>query len=150
VPGFPAPDFNLTLKRNCSMSPQALLRLLGALAFFSVGIGVGFALAGAWLVLPFAGVEALALAAAFHLCCRHAGDLERIRILGGCVLVEMRDGEAHRSCELERAWVRIAERETGGEYRLTLSARNTEVEIGRHLDHARKRELAAALRRALR
>jgi len=107
-------------------------------------------LAGAWLVLPFAGVEVIALAAAFCLCCRRAGDFERIRIVGGCVLVEVRDGEDTRSCELERAWVRIAERETDGAYRLTLSARNTEVEIGRHMDDARKRQLAATLRRALR
>jgi hypothetical protein len=81
---------------------------------------------------------------------RHAEDFERIRIVGGCVLVDVRDGENTQSRALERAWVRIAEQESDGEYRLTLSARNAEVEIGRHMDEVRTRELAAVLRRAFR
>jgi uncharacterized membrane protein len=36
-----------------------------ALAAVTLLIGIGFALAGAWLVLPFAGLEVLMLAAAF-------------------------------------------------------------------------------------
>jgi uncharacterized membrane protein len=36
-----------------------------ALGAVTLLIGVGFALVGAWLVLPFAGLEVLALGAAF-------------------------------------------------------------------------------------
>lgn len=39
--------------------------MFGLLAFVSLAIGAGFAAAGAWLVLPFAGLEAAGLAAAF-------------------------------------------------------------------------------------
>jgi uncharacterized membrane protein len=35
------------------------------LAVITLAIGVGFALVGAWLVLPFAGLEVLGLGAAF-------------------------------------------------------------------------------------
>lgn len=35
------------------------------LAVITLTIGIGFALLGAWLVLPFAGLEVLALGAAF-------------------------------------------------------------------------------------
>ena len=35
------------------------------LAVVTLSIGVGFALLGAWLILPFAGLEVLALSAAF-------------------------------------------------------------------------------------
>jgi len=51
--------------RNCSISPGALAGAFAALAAVTLLIGVGFALAGAWLVLPFAGLEVLMLAAAF-------------------------------------------------------------------------------------
>jgi uncharacterized membrane protein len=39
--------------------------VLALLAIVTVSIGIGFALLGAWLVLPFAGLEVLGLGAAF-------------------------------------------------------------------------------------
>jgi uncharacterized membrane protein len=62
---------------RCSISPQGLALVFVLLGATSIGIGVGFAAAGAWLVLPFAGLEALALGAAFFALARRApgGDL---------------------------------------------------------------------------
>jgi uncharacterized membrane protein len=142
----PKPDIDLTLKRNCSISPQALARILILLAAVSLGIGIGFALQGAWMILPFAGVEVIALAAAFVLHARHAADYERISADRERVWVEVRDGEGTRVCQLERRWLRVDE---GSDGRVALAARGTEVEIGRHMDAARRHELAAALRRRL-
>lgn len=42
------------------------------LAATAIGIGVAFAAFGAWLVLPFAGLEAFGLAAAFFAVARRA------------------------------------------------------------------------------
>ena len=39
--------------------------MLGLLAVVTLSIGIGFAAMGAWLILPFAGLEVLALGAAF-------------------------------------------------------------------------------------
>jgi uncharacterized membrane protein len=63
--------------RNCSISPQGLACAFGLLAAAALGIGAAFAAFGAWLVLPFAGLEAVALAAAFLAAARRApgGDL---------------------------------------------------------------------------
>jgi len=66
----------LILKRNCSMSPAGLAMALGALAALTLAIGVGFAFFGAWLVLPFAGLEVLLLAGAFFVYARRAGESE--------------------------------------------------------------------------
>jgi uncharacterized membrane protein len=44
------------------------------LAAVTVTIGIGFAVLGAWLVLPFAGLETLALAIAFFAIARRAGN----------------------------------------------------------------------------
>jgi uncharacterized membrane protein len=63
----------LILKRSCSMSPAGLATAFAVLAVLTLAIGVGFAVVGAWLVLPFAGLEALMLAVAFFLYARRAG-----------------------------------------------------------------------------
>ena len=55
------------------MSPAGLFGVFAALAAVTLGIGIGFALCGAWLVLPFAGLEVLALGAAFVLHAREIG-----------------------------------------------------------------------------
>ena len=47
------------------MSPAGLAKAFAALAAAVLAISVGFAMAGAWLVLPFAGLEVLALAVAY-------------------------------------------------------------------------------------
>lgn len=46
--------------------------MFALLAAVTIGIGIGFAALGAWMVLPFAGLEALALAAAFFAWARRA------------------------------------------------------------------------------
>jgi uncharacterized membrane protein len=72
----------LILKRNCSMSPAGLATAFAALAALTLAIGVGFALVGAWLVLPFAGLEVLMLAAAFFVYARRAGAEEEKQLRG--------------------------------------------------------------------
>jgi len=47
------------------MSPAGLAKVFSALAAVVLAIGAGFATLGAWLVLPFAGLEVLALVAAY-------------------------------------------------------------------------------------
>ncbi len=65
--------------RNCSISPAALLGSLAALAAVTLAIGIGFSLLGAWPVLPFAGLEVLALAIAFVVHVRRIGkELETV------------------------------------------------------------------------
>ena len=60
-------------KRNCSISPAALLGTFVALAVVTLAIGVGFAMVGAWLVLPFAGLEVVGLGVAFVMHARRVG-----------------------------------------------------------------------------
>ena len=58
----------LIVKHNYSrnsISPAGFAGALALLAVVTLAIGAGFALVGAWMVLPFAGLEVLALGAAF-------------------------------------------------------------------------------------
>jgi uncharacterized membrane protein len=90
----------LTLKRNCSNSPAGFACACAAAAVAALAIGAGFAAAGAWLVLPFAGLEALLLGAAFVLYARHAADYERIELGPGRLTVEVADAERSARFEL--------------------------------------------------
>ena len=114
-----------------------------ALAALVLVIGAGFAAAGAWLVLPFAGLEVLLLAAAYVAYARHAADYERIELQSGRVTVEFVEGERTARYELDGARVSM---EDG---RLVLRGAREELEIGRHLGAEARAELAAELKRKL-
>ena len=53
------------IKRNCSASPRQLAGVLVSVVVISFAFGVAFATQGLWMVLPFVGLEVLAVAAAF-------------------------------------------------------------------------------------
>jgi uncharacterized membrane protein len=82
--------FSLLLKRNCSISPQGMILVFALLALATLGIATGFALAGAWLVLPFAGLEEVAEGRALRRLELNSGALrvrhvpERARVLLTC------------------------------------------------------------------
>lgn len=141
--------FSLTLKRNCSISPAGLACAFGALAALAMLIGAGFAAAGAWLVLPFAGLEALLLAAAFIIYARHAADYERIELGAGRLTVEVVEAERCTRYELEARRVRVCT-EGAPATRVLLRAGEEELEVGRGLDAQRRAELAAGLEKRLR
>jgi uncharacterized membrane protein len=123
--------------------------MLALVAGVSFAIALSFAALGAWMVFPFAGLEIAALAAAFYLQGRHAGDYEKLALADGRLVIEVRDGEATSRDEMNAAWARVDERRRGFDYRLAILSQGREFEVGRHLDGERRRELADTLRRAL-
>jgi uncharacterized membrane protein len=138
--------FSLTLKRNCSISPSGLACVFVALAVVVLAIGAGFALLGAWLILPFAGLEVLLLGGAFVLQARHATDYERIALERGRLRVEVADGWRLARYELDSRRVHV---ELEGS-RVTLRDEGERLELGRHLDEQSRRVLSAELKKRLR
>lgn len=61
-------------KRYRSISPLGLALVFGGLAALTLSIGAAFAALGAWLILPFAGLEVAGLCAAFWYVARRAAD----------------------------------------------------------------------------
>jgi uncharacterized membrane protein len=145
-PAVTDPGFSLTVKRNCSISPRALGWLLALTAVLAFAIGAAFALYGAWPILPFAGLEIAALAAAFYLNGRHAADFERIALEEGELVVEVRDGERVARHSFNPHWVRLEVSGTERGVRLALRWQGRELEIGRHLDAPGRERLARAVR----
>jgi uncharacterized membrane protein len=136
------------IKRNCSASPTQLAAVFGSLVAVSFAFGAVFAALGLWMVLPFVGLELLAVAVAFLCYGRHAADAERIELAGGKVEAARRQ---RWEFDQERVRVEVEEQGTGrgGRARVWLASRDEQVEIGRHLQDGKRTALARELRRAL-
>jgi uncharacterized membrane protein len=138
--------FSLILKRNCSISPAGLAGVFVALAAVVLAIGAAFAAAGAWLVLPFAGLEVLALGAAYLAYARRAADYERIELAAGRLTVEVADAQKTSRYEMEARRARVCVEEDG----VVLRGAGKELRLGRHLDAQRRAEFAGELQKRLR
>ena len=139
------------LRRNCSVSPAQLGGLYLSLCLVSLGIGAVFWSQGAVLVMPFVGLELVAVGVAFWVFARHASDGERISLEGSRLVVELESGGRLQRAEFNRDWVRV-EPKNGGRSLIQLSAQGRSVEVGRYvlpeLRSARAREIRMALRHA--
>ncbi len=142
--------FSLLLKRNCSITPSGLLWVYGVIAVATMGIAAAFAALGAWMILPFAGIEILALGVAFAWNGRHAGDYERIQLGEGSLKVEVRESDSVRCHEFNPAWASVRVAGVGASVRVLLEVPGRSLEIGRHLQGEVRLELAGELKRRLR
>lgn len=142
------------IKRNCSASPRQLAAVLLSLVAVSFTFGVGFAAAGLWMVLPFVGLELLAVAVAFLCYGRHAADFERIELTDGRLKVEQVDAQRRREFEFALPWVRVETSERGramgSRVQIELVSERQRVEVGRHLLDSKRKLLARELKTALR
>jgi uncharacterized membrane protein len=113
-------------------------------AAFSLLVGLGFSFAGAWLVLPFAGLEVLAIAYAFFYIHCHSGDYESITIEGDRLTIEKRDYKQDSRTVFNRYWAGVLVRVLPcGDHSLFLRSHGKEVEFGRHLMNDDQRLLVA-------
>ena len=140
-------EFRRLARRNNSLSSTGRLLVFVFIFVVSVGIAAAFAIFGAWLILPFAGLEMLVLYLAFRYVERHAADYELIEIDGDQVSIERFEGGDTRRDALSRHWARVVV--SGNGSRLALRSHGREVEIGRGMSNAQRLELAQALKRRL-
>jgi uncharacterized membrane protein len=141
-------DYSITVKPNCSLSPRQKIWVFLAVAIFPICVSTVFALLGAWLVLPFAGLELLALAFAFYLVHCHSGDYENITIAGGNLAIERREYKNTSRVVFQCYWARVILRDgPGGEQRLWLRSHGKEVEFGRNMSNDARLILAGQLKR---
>lgn len=137
------------LARNCSIAPRQLLASFIALAALVLTIGGAFWWHGAPLVLPFAGIELLALGGAMAVYARHASDFEAIELRPGRLTVERACGVRVERAEFQPAWVRI-EPQHGERSLIELSGRGQRIAVGRFVRPELRRALADELRSAVR
>ncbi|HSH73956.1 MAG TPA: DUF2244 domain-containing protein [Methylophilaceae bacterium] len=126
-------DYQIIARPNRSLSSRGMVKVVALIALFSLVVAIGFSLAGAWLVLPFAGLELLALAYAFYYINCHAGDYESITIAGDQLAVEKRNYKNTSQVVFSRYWARVLLRELpSGDQSLLLRSHGKEIEFGRN------------------
>jgi len=135
-------------KRNCSLAPRHLALIFASLATASLGIAVAFASIGAWMVLPFAGIEVLALGTAFVVYARHAADYERIVLSRDCLMVETSRAERLSQKRCAPAWIRV-EYNGARQELIGLVTSGQRIEVGRFVPESERTDLAMQLRAQL-
>ena len=137
----------MMVRPNCSLSPAERLFFLCFLASVSFGIALVFAWLGAWLILPFAGLEVGLLVWAFRQCSEHADDYEKITIKDDHLVIEARDASRMARHEFNRYWARVVcTSDASGVLHLALRSHGREVMVGKCLTSEAKQALAKELR----
>lgn len=136
------------IRRNCALTPRQLGWWFGTLAMVSVAVAGFFAAQGAWLVVPFTGIELLALGTAFVAYARQAGDYERVLVTPERIVVERWAGGRLARQEVGPEWARF-EYEGGRRGVIRLVAGRTEVAIGSFLPEESREQLVRELRASL-
>ena len=125
-----------------------------------LSIGLVFAVKGYWMILPFAGLELLALAICFHLAASAAQRREIVSISDALVTIEK--GTVRRSAgrggpdsrtEFPRVWTRVElSKPSRGSYpsRLWVGAYGKRIELAGFLAEDEKRSLATKLQQLVR
>lgn len=131
-------DCKIIARPNNSLSPRNSVKLMMVLAAVTFVVALGFMHVGAWLVLPFAGLELAAFAYALYYIYLHSSDYESILIDSERVIVEKRNFREISVTEFQRYWTQVYVRNIGGskgvinKNGLFIGSHGKEVEFGKH------------------
>ncbi|MCB1747216.1 MAG: DUF2244 domain-containing protein [Gammaproteobacteria bacterium] len=140
------------LQPTRSMTWSQAKRFVAAVAAVSFAIGGFFWLLGMPTVLPFSGLEALAVAVAFYVVLRDGERREVIRFDGDQLVIERGTRTVETRYEFNRYWVRVelaGPRSRLHPQRLLIGAHGRKVEIGRFLTDGERESFAGMLINAL-
>jgi uncharacterized membrane protein len=140
------------VRRNQSLSWQGNKRFILYITLLSFGIAGVFAFQGLWLILPFAGIEILALAVGLYLCCLRNRQQEVVVINDNSIVIEKGALKPSEKWELDRAWIQLelqTSKYQGHPSKLLIRSKGKEIEIGECLTDEEKQSLASSLAKTL-
>jgi len=137
-----------TSRRNCSLTPSQLFGFYALLCAVTLLIALGFWVAGAPAMLPFAGAESVAVGLALLVHARHVGDHETLRVADGRILIEQHRA-ASVACTTLRADGARIELASGHGALIAVVAQGQCALVGRYLRASQRAALARELRLAL-
>lgn len=140
-------NFKVTFRPNSALSAASKQKVVILLTVIPAIIGVAFCFLGAWLVLPFVGLEIAALAYAFYYVDRHETDYESISINGDSLVVECCVGDDVSQQVVNPYWAKVVQHElANGDLHLYLQSHGKEIEIGHYLTRKQRELLAKQLK----
>jgi uncharacterized membrane protein len=134
-------SFRFVLSPNCSISWRELVLFYIFTCVVALAIGIFFTLQGLWLVLPFSGLEMLALGFALYLTSRKVNRKEVITLDQRRTRVEKGVQRIDQSWEFETPWIRLID-----DRKLAIGSHGNYVEVGEFLDKSEKDRLAFQLK----
>jgi uncharacterized membrane protein len=139
------------LTPNDSLSPRAFQIVMGLTVAMSLVAGLMFLSMGAWPVIGFFGLDALALWFGFRLVRRRNREETRVRVTADTLSMHHRDGKGReKTAEVPAAFARIElDEPVGPTSWLRIEHGQTAYVIGRFLTPKERKSLAAGLRAAL-
>ena len=141
--------YRFVLSPNCSISWRELVLFYLLTCVVALAVGIFFTLQGLWLVLPFSGLEMLALGIGLYLTSRKVYRREVITLDADHTRIEKGVREVEARWQFKTPWVRIIdERQDGRESGrvLALGASGERVEVGSFLANSEKDALAFQLK----
>ena len=144
---------SLVIRPNRSLPVAGMVALFVGLSALALVIGVGFALAGAWVVLAFAVLEIVIVAMLCRWLYRHTDDCELVVIEPERVRVIKRRGNDVSQHEFERYWTqaRVDRASVGAsEQRLQIGSHGRFVSLADDVNEADRLLVARELRSLLR
>jgi len=142
----------VVIRPNCSLSWRANKFLLLGFSVL-VGLVAGFfAWHGFWMVLPFAGLELLALFIGLYLVAQRSQECQVISIDSQSVSIEIGRRRVEQRWVLVRFWARVVLERCPKQWypsRLLIRSHGKVVEIGRFLNEDERHRLAKELSRSL-
>ena len=142
----------IVLTPNFSWSWKANLYLLYTLMGISLGVGLGFMIHGAWLVLPFSILEMLFLGVCIYLCLLKCDRQEVITISEHEVLIESGRRKPEQSRQFNRSWSQFlisTPKHPWDPKIVCIRSHGKELEIGSFLNQKDKSELVSMLKRVV-
>jgi uncharacterized membrane protein len=141
-----------TLRPNCSLGWRWMKAVFWGLAGCVALVSVYFVAHGAWLVLPFAGLELGVLGFAIYQNARWGAAREVVSLDGGDLRVYRGNRDLAEVAFLPRYWTRLSlAQDARGWYpsRVLLECHGRRIEVGSALVEAERLRLASDLREAL-
>ncbi len=126
-----------------------VLMSLGILAFF---ISMGFLMQGLWMILPFSGLELLALFSCLYFCVRENIRAEVITFTNDKVIIEQGRRFAEKSWEYHRLWAKIfvgRDSNTHQPRTIVIRSHGRETELGSFLNGEDKDALVKKLHKLI-
>ena len=140
---------NIILSPNLSARWQTTKYFLYIVSAFALTIAICFAAIGLWMILPFTGLEILALLIVMYRVSRKCYRKEVIRLSKETITVESGHDKPTNRWHSELFWTRLIVKPAGHPWhsdKLFLRGRHDQIEIGAFLNEQEKLDLIKQLK----
>jgi uncharacterized membrane protein len=139
----------IELAPNCSLTPTGAKLFFVSICLFSLAFSLFFACLGFWPVLPFWGLEMLALGFCLHASMRRRRYTQTVTITDSQISLVTRSRRGEAKQEFARHWAKVRLRTPRTRLypsRLMIESRGRAIEVGSFLTEEERCVLATRLR----